>query len=122
MALNMETKLRIGNLSLLIICIVLPITVGGISGAITSKAINGWYATAQKPKFNPPNYVFGPVWTVLYFLMGISLYLVIKHSTADFPSSAVLTFAIQPSLIFFWSIIFFHWERPGFAFFEIIAL
>ncbi len=63
----------------LIISLVLPLGIGAIAGIFTSSAIPGWYETLNKPSFNPPNWVFGPVWTTLYFLMGISLFLIWKQ-------------------------------------------
>jgi len=58
----------------LIIAILLPMVIGGFSGFLTANSINDWYTTLQQPSFNPPNWVFGPVWTTLYLIMGISLY------------------------------------------------
>jgi len=58
----------------LVICIAIPLVVGSISGMLTSKT-DGWYDNLIKPSFNPPGYLFGIVWPVLYILMGISLYL-----------------------------------------------
>jgi len=92
----------------------------GIVGAVfTTPAIGGWYAGLNKPSINPPSWVFGPVWTGLFFLMGISLYLVwLKRITAKI----VIIFAVQLVLNVLWSIIFFTWHQPGIAFFELLAL
>lgn len=68
--------MRYKNIGLLALCIVLCILGGLIGSFFTSSAIPTWYAGLNKPSFNPPNYLFGPVWTVLYIMMGISLYLV----------------------------------------------
>jgi len=62
----------------LIISIIIPLLVGAVSGFFTNSGVKGWYATAAKPAFNPPNWVFGPVWTILYILMGIAFFLVWK--------------------------------------------
>ena len=51
-------------------CILLTLSIGAISGIATSSGINNWFMELNKPFFNPPNYLFGPVWTLLYFLMG----------------------------------------------------
>ena len=110
------------NFFLFLICIAIPMSVGAISGIFTIKAVNGWYAKAIKPSFNPPNYVFGPVWTALYLMMGVSLYLILKQADAAFPTSAVIVFSIQLILNFFWSLIFFKWQKLGLALFEIIAM
>ena len=89
----------------------------GILGSLfTVSSIPTWYQTLDKPFFSPPNWVFGPVWTILYILMGISLYLVwIKKKV---PS----VFWIQLILNATWSIVFFGLRNPSVAFVNIIAL
>jgi benzodiazapine receptor len=107
----------------LFISILIPLLVGGISGYFTSSGVNGWYAVANKPWFNPPNWIFAPVWTSLYILMGIALFLVWKSDAAAAVKQAAITlFAIQLTLNFFWSIIFFKLQQPGWAFAEIIVM
>jgi len=107
----------------LFISILIPLLVGGISGYFTSSGVNGWYAVANKPWFNPPNWIFAPVWTSLYILMGIALFLVWKSgAVAAVKQTAVTLFAIQLTLNFFWSIIFFKLQQPGWAFAEIIVM
>lgn len=107
----------------LIISILVPLLVGAFSGFFTSSGVNGWYATASKPWFNPPNWIFAPVWTTLYILMGIALYLVWK-SGADIriKQTAIILFAVQLILNFFWSFIFFKLQLPGWAFAEIVLM
>lgn len=107
----------------LIISILVPLLVGAISGFFTTSGVNGWYAVANKPWFNPPNWIFAPVWTTLYVLMGIALFLVWR-SDADkaIKQTAIALFAIQLTLNFFWSIIFFKLQQPGWAFAEIILM
>jgi tryptophan-rich sensory protein len=99
----------------------LPLIVGGLSGYFTASNIATWYVTLNKPFFNPPNYLFGPVWTVLYLMMGISLGMIInaKHSNKN---NSLIIFSIQLVLNFFWSVIFFSLQSPGWAAIEIIAL
>ncbi len=58
-------------------CVLGPLVAGTVVGLLTMGGIRTWYVTLNKPWFTPPDYVFGPVWTILYILMGISLYLVI---------------------------------------------
>jgi translocator protein len=106
-----------------IIAIVVPLLVGGLSGYLTIDGVNGWYSTANKPSFNPPNWLFGPVWTALYTIMGISLFLVWKQQKATpFRGAALTIFVVQLVLNFFWSILFFKMAQPGFAFFEIVLM
>lgn len=107
----------------LFISILIPLLVGGISGFFTASGVEGWYAAANKPWFNPPNWIFAPVWTTLYILMGIAFYLVWK-SDAAYPvkQTAIVLFTVQLTLNFFWSLIFFKLQQPGWAFVEVLAL
>lgn len=101
----------------------MPVLVGAISGYFTSTGVNGWYAVANKPWFNPPNWIFAPVWTMLYVLMGIALFLVWRAETdKTIKQTAIVLFAVQLILNFFWSIIFFKLQQPGWAFAEIIVM
>ncbi|MBK7149713.1 MAG: tryptophan-rich sensory protein [Bacteroidetes bacterium] len=106
----------------LILCISLPMLIGGASGFATASSLSDWYLTINKPSFNPPNWVFGPVWTVLYLLMGISLFLILKSENAPRKRTAILVFLFQLTLNFWWSIIFFSLESPAWALLEIVLL
>ena len=89
----------------------------------TFESISTWYSTINKPWFNPPNWVFGPVWTLLYSLMAVSLYLVWKQGLKDKKvESAVATFLISLILNIVWSLLFFGLHAPALAFVEIILL
>ena len=103
----------------LFLCILVPLVIGGISGSATANSINTWYITLNKPFFNPPNYLFGPVWTLLYALMGISLFLILQTPKSDLRKKSVLIFCIQIFLNFWWSIIFFKYQLLGLALIEI---
>ncbi len=92
-------------------------TAGIIGSIFTFNSVNTWYPTLDKPFFNPPSFVFGPVWTTLYFLMGISLFLVWGKKKTD-----LRWFWLQLSLNTIWSIIFFGLKNPLFAFIIIIFL
>lgn len=109
------------NISKLLTSLALPFIAGGIGSYFTYPAINPWYATLEKPFFNPPNFLFGPVWTILYILMGISLYLILisKSKKKDL---AVKVFFVQLFLNLLWSFIFFGFQNPFLALLEIIAL
>lgn len=106
-----------------IISILIPVLTGAVAGFFTNGGVKGWYERANKPSFNPPGWIFGPVWTILYILMGIALYLVWK-SDADrrIKSTAITFFGIQLLLNFCWSFIFFSAGELGWAFAEIIVL
>ncbi|MFH1285145.1 MAG: TspO/MBR family protein [Candidatus Micrarchaeota archaeon] len=96
----------------------------GLLGSIfTMPAIAGWYATLNKPSFNPPNWLFAPAWTMLYALMGVSAYLVWKKGTEKKEVKIALGFfCLQLLLNLVWSLIFFGMKSPFFAFLEIILL
>jgi tryptophan-rich sensory protein len=106
----------------LIVALVLPLSIGAFAGMFTSEAIPGWYATLNRPSFNPPNWLFGPVWTTLYLLMGISFYMIWKQEKSKERDLALLFFFIQLALNFAWSFIFFYFNKIGFAFAEIVLL
>ncbi len=107
-----------------IVIAVLICEFAGIIGAVfTTPAITTWYATIQKPSFNPPNWIFFPVWTVLFLLMGLSLYIVwTKGLDKKEVRKAAYVFAFQLILNIAWSIIFFGFKNPFLAFIEIILL
>lgn len=114
------------NLSLtvkLIISILLCIGLGSIGGIATASSIDTWYATVNKPSFNPPNWLFAPVWTTLFTLMGIAAALV-WHEGLDnkMVKKALILFGIQFVLNMIWSWLFFGMQNPMLAFIEIIIL
>lgn len=101
----------------------------GILGSIfTIPNIPTWYQTLNKPSFQPPSWVFAPVWTTLFVLMGVASWLVWrKYSSAksnekQHIKKALLVYAGQLLLNIAWSMIFFGWHQPWLAFFEIIML
>jgi len=105
----------------LIVSIVLPLSIGVLGSVFTISSISTWYAVLNKPFFSPPNWIFGPVWTTLYILMGISMYFLWISKRKE-KSKAIKLFLIQLVLNLFWSIIFFGWHNPLVAFAEIIVL
>jgi translocator protein len=114
--------MKLRSILSLILCLSLPLLVGAISGYATSSNISNWYVFLVKPSFNPPNWLFGPVWTSLYLLMGISLYLIWKSQAGAGRKQALLLFAIQLAFNFGWSFIFFYFHEIGWALIEILAL
>ena len=101
----------------LILSILFCLFVGFAGSLATTPSIPTWYATLNKPFFSPPNWLFGPVWTLLYIFMGISLYLIWSK-----PKKLKIIFFTQLFLNFLWSLIFFGLHQPLLAFLEIIAL
>lgn len=94
----------------------------GIIGSIfTASAVTGWYVTLEKPVFSPPNWIFAPVWIILYFLMGISLYLIWTSKTKD-NRKALTVFGFQLILNALWSILFFGLQSPLYGLIDISFL
>ncbi len=108
------------NLRKLLISLVIVFLAAAIGSLFTSNSISGWYSTLVKPSFSPPNWVFGPVWTTLYILIAISLYLVWNKNKLK--SVALYSFSLQLLLNVFWSTIFFGLHSPVYAFICIILL
>lgn len=96
---------------------------GFVGSLFTTPFIDTWYAELVKPSFNPPNWVFAPVWTVLFLLMGVSLYLVLRKVVMGKKAGVALwIFGIQLVVNALWSIIFFGLQEPFLAFLELIVL
>jgi tryptophan-rich sensory protein len=96
---------------------------GVIGSVFTAPNVPTWYATLTKPSFNPPDWVFAPVWIFLFFLMGVSLFLVIRGGIKGRDVKiAVWLFAVQLVLNVLWTLIFFGLKMPFLAFIEIILL
>jgi tryptophan-rich sensory protein len=97
--------------------------VGFIGAFYTISAIPTWYETLNKPFFSPPNWLFGPVWTILYLLMGISVFLIWKKGLKNKKVNTALEyFLLQLMLNFIWTPIFFGAKMPLLAFFVIVAM
>jgi benzodiazapine receptor len=102
--------------------LLLPLVVGSIAGIFTANAILGWYASLNRPWFNPPNWVFGPVWTTLYIILGISLFLIWNLQAGKERNQAIIVFMVQLFLNFCWSFCFFYFKMIDIALIDIIAL
>ncbi|SMC21683.1 TspO and MBR related proteins [Desulfacinum hydrothermale DSM 13146] len=93
------------------------------AGWIGSRFVPGqWYASLVKPRWTPPNSVFGPVWSVLYLLMGIAAWLVWRKAGLAGARTALSLYLVQLVLNSLWSFLFFGAHRPGLAFLEIVVL
>ncbi len=114
--------MKITNTQKLILSIIATVGLGSLGGIFTIAEIPTWYAGLNKPSFNPPNWIFGPMWTTLYVLMGISFYLIWKLPISASRTQAIRIFIFQFILNFCWSIIFFSMHQIGWAFVEIIAM
>lgn len=109
------------RISKLVLSILVCLGTGFIGSIFTFSAIPTWYVTLNKPFFSPPNWIFGPVWTMLYIFMGISLYSV-WVSKSKVKQKAIGLFFIQLGLNVLWSILFFGMRSPILAFVDIVAL
>ncbi len=111
------------NFVRLIVSIIICQLAGIIGSFFTAPNIPTWYAAVNKPWFNPPNWVFAPVWTTLFVLMGISLYLIWEKGIEKKDvRMAVAVFGIQLLFNIIWSVLFFGFQNPMLAFVEIIIL
>ncbi len=116
-------NMKYSDLKKLIFSIFICLFAGFIGSFFTSPAIPTWYATLQKPSFAPPNWVFFPVWTTLFIIMGISLFLVWQKGWEDKKvKTAIYIFAGQLVLNALWSAVFFGLRSPLLGLMEIIVL
>lgn len=108
---------------LLLLCVAIPLITGAVASALTAGGMSSWYASLVKPWFTPPGWLFGPAWTVLYVLMGISLWLVVKDGIGSVRvRTAVTVFAAQLAANFAWSILFFGMQSVTGALVDIVIL
>lgn len=116
----MPNKTRKFQLVPFLICLFIPLLIGFLGSLLTMDSVKTWYLTLNKPSFNPPNAIFGPVWSLLYILMGISSYLVWKkRKTAIGYSWAIGIYVLQLLLNLMWSYLFFYQHQIGFSLIEI---
>jgi benzodiazapine receptor len=107
----------------LIISLLIPQVVGISAAVVTAGSVRDWYPEIDKPSWTPPTWVFGPVWTALYLMMGVALYRVWNQGL-DTPGVKVALgfFAAQMALNALWSVLFFGMRSPGLALVEIVFL
>lgn len=111
------------NIFRLVVAIVVCQGAGIVGSLFTTPSIQTWYASLVKPSFNPPNWLFGPVWTLLFLLMGVSAFIIwSKGLKSDEVKIALVVFGIQLLLNIVWSVLFFGLHMPLAAFVEIIFL
>lgn len=105
----------------LIISLVVPQIAGFIGSLFTVSQIGGWYAQLEKPSFNPPSWIFGPVWTVLYILMGVAFYFLWLHKDAISKKLQILL-VVHLCLNALWSVLFFFMHDPLIAYVNIVLM
>ncbi len=107
----------------LVLCLILCLAVGGVTGSVTASEIATWYAGLVQPSWTPPNWAFPVVWTALYILMGIALWLLWERATPGRDRTiAIALFFVQLALNAAWSPVFFSAHRTGLALAIIVAL
>ena len=114
--------MKINNIFKLVIAVGVSLGAGAVGSVFTMLSVqSSWYAELAKPVFNPPAWVFGPVWTTLYILMGISLWLIWKSDSLE-KNKAICLFLVQLALNAIWSPIFFGVQSLGNALATIVLL
>ncbi|MGC4040529.1 MAG: TspO/MBR family protein [Flavobacterium sp.] len=107
----------------IVLVVLVCVSLGFVSGMVTEKSVQTWFLTLEKPFFNPPNWIFAPVWTLLYIMMGIAAGLVWTSNADDkLVKKGLGFFAIQFALNMLWSYIFFGLRNPFLALIEIVLL
>lgn len=110
---------KIGSL---ILFIGLVFFVQGIGSLAMGDQVSSWYKTLVRPSFTPPNYVFGPVWTILYFMIGIAIWFVYQAKSSFSKKKAYVFFGLQLFANMIWSVLFFAMENPRLALVDILIL
>jgi benzodiazapine receptor len=116
-------NMKIKDIWKLVVSIIACLAAGAIGSIFTRQAIPTWYATLEKPAFNPPNWLFAPVWTLLYIMMGIAAFLVWRKGLENRQVRiALIVFLVQLVLNALWSVVFFGLESPLYGLIVIAAL
>lgn len=119
----MNTTLVKKRITYITFSVIVCLVIGFLSSVVTQSSVNDWYLTLNKPSFNPPNWLFAPVWTTLYVLMGISAgWVWAKGFYHKWVKTALYHFGFQLLLNALWSIVFFGLQSPFWALMVIISL
>lgn len=111
------------KITLLFFSLGVSLLAGAIGSFFTQSSVSTWYLSLNKPAFNPPSWLFGPVWTFLFILIGISLYLILTTKADKHRKKmAYIFFAIQWILNIAWSFFFFYLQKPLLGWIEILIL
>lgn len=115
--------MKINGTTKIILSIILCFIIAGIGGYATQSSVGTWYIELNKPSFNPPNWIFGPVWTLLYIMMGLSAGLVWKKGLENpLVKKGLLIYLVQLGLNLSWSVVFFGNQEIFGALLVILAL
>jgi tryptophan-rich sensory protein len=111
------------KLTYIAISVAICLIIGFLSGFATQSSVGDWYVSLNKPSFNPPNWIFGPVWTLLYILMGIAAGIVwAKGFYHIWVKTALYNFGFQLLFNALWSVVFFGFKNPFWALLVILFL
>jgi benzodiazapine receptor len=106
----------------LVMCLIACLLVGFVGSQASMAGLQGWYQALNKPAYGPPAWLFAPVWTLLYILMGVALFQVWQAKTSNSRGAALGAFFFQLFLNGIWSWIFFAWHKLSIAFFDMVVL
>ncbi len=112
----------IKQIAALFVFVTVSFAAPGVSAVLSVSGPGDWYRDLNKPWFNPPNWVFGPVWTLLYCVMGVAAWLVWRKGNTQFLVWPLGLFFLQLVFNALWTPLFFGMHEPGFALLDIIAL
>jgi len=115
-------KLPLSQAIGLVVAVLICFAAAGLGAVVTTSQIPGWYAALAKPTWNPPAWIFGPVWTLLYLMMAVAAWLVWRRAGFAGAKLPLALFAIQLALNSLWSGLFFGLHNPGAAAVEIVLL
>ena len=118
MSASARTRDTVGFSVFLALCL----AVSAIGGAVTATSVGSWYKTLAKPAFNPPDWIFAPVWTALFFMMAMAGWRVWRRDGLRKARPALALFGLQLALNLAWSILFFGMRSIGAALVEIVVL
>jgi tryptophan-rich sensory protein len=110
------------RIAVLIVFVGVCLAIGALGGWVTAGSVKDWYPTLSKPSFNPPNWLFGPVWTILYVMMGVAAWRVWLKAYGGRARGPLTLFTLQLALNLGWSVIFFGLHAIGAAAVVIVAL
>lgn len=110
------------NIGALIVALIIPLLVGGISAVLSGKGMAA-YGSMSKPPLSPPAWLFPIAWTILYLMMGLASYFIfVSEDSSGSKMSALIIYCVQLVMNFMWSLIFFNWEHYMFAFIWLIVM
>ncbi|HEY6716565.1 MAG TPA: TspO/MBR family protein [Reyranella sp.] len=118
----MPVRSRLADIVALVLFVALCLGIGALGASVTATSVDTWYAGLVKPSFNPPDEVFGPVWTVLYILMGVAAWRVWRSADRDTTRGPLTLFALQLAINLGWTVVFFGLHKIASAVATIVVL